>query len=168
MVVPMTVEAFVEMYIERHKFEAIRSASEESRKCATLGWIRDSLKDVQLVAAVENLQSVLTGGGWLNNGNEDSGLLTLQAELQQALAGRAELQRRLDLVEQHIVELSGVAKEAGSETLLPEDVDLTDGMVVVKDRMGNVVREFRLEGGNLELALRTIEVEPVDEEVAQP
>ena len=51
--------------------------------------------------------------------------------------------------------------KAGKPPLLPPDIDLLQGTLTVKDKHGNVVGTYRIEGGNLELALDTMQLTPV-------
>ena len=47
--------------------------------------------------------------------------------------------------------------------LLPEDLDLLSGTMVLRDKEGNLVGEFRIDGGDVAMALEAIDLSRIDE-----
>ena len=97
------------------------------------------------------------------NAEDQSTRAALDQELERALTARARMQVQLNRVEQRIDELHRMADEVGREPLLPEDIDLLAGTITIRDREGTVVGEYRIDGGNVSLALESLEVSRVEE-----
>ena len=58
------------------------------------------------------------------------------------------------------------AAEAGKPPLLPPEFDTAEGSITVRDKHGNVIGTYRIEDGNLELALQQVRLSPI-ESIAQ-
>jgi carboxyl-terminal processing protease len=161
MVVAVTDEDYIAMLRARRDFDVIKAARPDTPDCGEPKWIRDNLKDEQLARAVEALQTRLTRGEWPEVGESDAADAAFELELHRATEARARLLEQLSNVEETIDKLHGLAEKVGKPPLLPEDIDLLQGTLTVKDKLGNVVATYRIEGGNLELALDTMQLTPV-------
>jgi carboxyl-terminal processing protease len=163
-VVPMTDQDYFEMLRARREFEIIRAQGDEPVGCAGLSWVRDDLMDKQLAAAIEALQARREGRDWPSFGDEASATVAMDQELTRAAQERARLIERLSRVEQRIGELQHHLDDDDRRRLLPEDAEIAGGQMLITDRHGNAIATFRITGGNLELALRAAQLEPVREE----
>ena len=164
MVVPVTDDAYVEMFKARREFDVIRAPDAAVPACAEAPWIRSALKDEQLAKAVEALATTVKTGNWPTYGNENTTIVAFSQELTRNLKHRSDLLEALNKLDQHIDELQGLAAHAGKAPLLPSDIDLNQGTLTVRDKQGNVVGTYRIDGGNLELALDTVKLSPVAKE----
>ena len=163
MVVPVTDEQFIEMFRARRENDVIR-AENGNAGCKNVQWIRDELKDEQLARATEVLAACVSNGSWPAVSEEESTTVAFDLELSRTLRHRAELMEALNEIEGRIHELQKLAEKAGRAPLLPPDIDLTNGTIVVRDKLGNVVGSFLIEGGDVETALDALEVSPIDQE----
>jgi hypothetical protein len=68
---------------------------------------------------------------------------------------------QIQTLETRINELNGLAADAGRPPLLPPEIDLTQGTLTIRDKQGNLVGAYRIEGGNVEMALETVNLVPV-------
>jgi len=161
--VPVTDEQYIEHLRAARDFEIIRKTNGNLPECASPSWIREKFKDEQLAKAIEALQSQLTGLGWPSFGNADAAREAVALDLQRTEEARARVLDQLDQLEEQIERLQGQAETTGSMPLLPSDIDLLNGMLTVTDKNGNVIGTYRIEGGNLELALGTLELTPLPE-----
>jgi carboxyl-terminal processing protease len=161
MVVAVSDEDYIEMLRARRDFEVIKAADPNLPECGDAAWVRENLKDEQLATAVEALQARLNSGEWPELDGDNAAEVAFEIELHRATEARARLLEQLANVEESIDRLHGLAADAGKPPLLPEDIDLLQGTLTVKDKHGNVVGTYTIEGGNLELALDTMELTPV-------
>ena len=164
MVVPVSDDKYIEMFRARRDFEVIRPANGDTAKCVTSDWIRASLKDEQLARAVETLASCVQTGSWPAVSQQDSGQVAFDLELTRTLKHRGELIEALERVEERIGELNKLSTEAGKTPLLPTDVSVIDGTLTVRDKQGNTIGTFKIQGGDIELALESLDLTPVAEE----
>ncbi len=163
-VVRMRDAAFRDAILARREYQIIRpGAAARTGDFADPQWIRDQMLDDQLAAAVHALQTRLDTASWPVVGEGD----VTQFALEQQIATQARVQRhlldRLVAVQDRLAKLNDLADEAGRKPLLPVDADLTDAVVTVRDRNGTVVGQYRLVGGDLEFALRQVELDAVDD-----
>ena len=72
----------------------------------------------------------------------------------------------LNRLERRITELRSMTatSDDGPEPLIPEDVKLVAGTITVRDSEGNVVGAFTIDGGDVEMALGSIELSKIDEQ----
>lgn len=159
MVLTMTDDERLDMFRARRDFEIIRAASDDAAECADVAWVRSTLLDEQLAQAIEALQ-VRLDGDWPQISEDDAESATYAIELDRQIERRKQLLEALAQVDGRIDELA--TGENAIESLLPEDADLTDGTIVVRDKYGNVIGEYRIEGGDVAVALNAIDVEKVD------
>jgi carboxyl-terminal processing protease len=168
-VVKMGDEAFVDMILARRRFEVIRPESgPQQASFDDPRWIRETLSDVQLAAALEAMRQRLDAGTWPVLGNSDATQLALEQRIEDQWRLRRHILARLDDVDQRLRELHELAEDSGRAPLLPADADLTGGTLAVRDRQGNLIGAYRLVEGDLEVALQKIELTPIDEDDAPP
>ncbi len=84
--------------------------------------------------------------------------VALDQELERAVS-------RLNQLQERIAEMRALAEEAGYSPLLPKDADLLQGTITVRDKQGRVLGEYRIDGGDVELALETVELTPLGQEL---
>ncbi len=161
MVVAVSDEDYVEMYKARREFEIIRAADKTVPHCVDSQWIRTAQKDEQLAKALEALQTRVKGGEWPTVGTDNSTIVAFDQELKRATDARHRLTEQLAKVDVRIGELHGLAATAGKPPLLPPEVDLTHGTLTVKDKQGNVIGTYRIEGGDMESALEAMKLAPI-------
>ncbi len=163
-VVRMSDEAFRNAIIARHGYEVIRAGpAAETGDFASPQWIRQDLHDDQLAAALEALQAKLHTGTWPVVGEGDVTQLALQQRIVAETRIRSHLMQRLRSVEDTLSGLNDLAEKAGRPQLLPADADLTDAVVTVRDRNGEILGYYRVVGGDLELALRQLELDAIED-----
>ena len=168
-VISMDDDAFVDMILARRRFEVIRpEAGPEPASFDDPQWIRDTLSDVQLAAALEALRERLDSGTWPVLGEGDATQLALQQRIQDQWRLRRHIMERLDDIDGRLRELHELAEAAGRPRLLPPDADLAGGTLAVRDRQGNLVGAYRLVEGDLEVALQKIELTPIDADDVPP
>lgn len=158
--VSMSDQDYTEMLLARREYEVIRDRDGEQIGCAGLEWVRDELKDIQLASAMEALQQYRRSGEWPVFSDEDSTVVSLDQELARATRERARLIERLSHVNDRIDELHQQAEDVGREPLLPDGVDIVGGRIVITDADGKTIATYRIDGGNLELALQTMVLQP--------
>jgi carboxyl-terminal processing protease len=161
MVVAVSDDDYIAMLRARREFEIIRSVNVDQPECGDAAWIRVNLKDEQLAVAVESLRHRVNKGEWPTPGGDNAAEVAFDQELHRALEARGRMLEQLATVEKRIGELHGLAAEIGAPPLLPPDIDLLHGTITVKDKLGNVVGTYTINGGDLEVALDTMELTPV-------
>jgi carboxyl-terminal processing protease len=163
--VSLNNEQYVTMIRTRREHEAIRNGGRSSPgPCNDRNWVQEHLEDPQLEAALIALRAHVGGAPWPKVGEENTSLAALDHELEQESQRRVRLLELLTTTEKKIGELQKLTTAAGGEPLLPPDVDLRDGTLTVRDKFGNVIGAYRIEGGNVELALTGIALRPVAKE----
>jgi carboxyl-terminal processing protease len=160
-VVPMSDEQRIAMIRARREFEIIKEPTGEEPECVDAAWIRENMLDEQLAVAVEALQTRLTEGAWPQPSDADSGVVAFDAELKRGIERRRLLMEQLEETQQRIDELRAAARKAGRPPVIPPNVDLEDSVIAIHDREGNLIGEYRVEGGNLRIALEGVLLEPV-------
>ena len=164
MIVPVPDDEYVDMYRARREYEIIREPNGDAPACASAPWIRDTLLDEQLALAVEAVAARLNGEPWPVFTDDDSGLTAFTQELRRATDVRTRLLEQLAELDARIDELQAGATGSGGAPLLPEDIDFVNGVIVVRDRYGNEIGSFRIEGGDLELALHSLALTPIEDD----
>jgi carboxyl-terminal processing protease len=168
-VISMDDDAFVDMILARRRFEVIRpEAGPEPARFDDPQWIRETLNDVQLAAALEAMREQLDRGTWPVLGEGDATQMALEQRIEDQWRLRRHFLARLDDVDERLRELHGLAEETGRPRLLPADADLAGGTLAVHDRQGNLVGAYRLVEGDLEVALQKIELTPIDADDTPP
>jgi carboxyl-terminal processing protease len=167
LVVPATPDERVAAWRARRDYEVIREPNAESAACVDAGWIREELLDEQLASAVEVLQARLRGEDWPQLTDLDAGELAFNEELDSHMKRRTRILEELHRTEDRIARLEG---QSGAEPapLLPTDVDLEEGTLTLRDRHDNVIGTYRIEGGDVSLALQTVTLTPIEDDARDP
>jgi carboxyl-terminal processing protease len=138
--------------------------------CAGPDWIREHLRDVQLARAAEAMLGRLVTGQWPVVGEQDAGVLAAIHERERLSAARSRMLAQLSEVESRLARLNQVAGEP-TPPLLPADADLIAGTLTLRDRNDQVIGAFRIDGGDLEAALRQVElsrISPATDQRTEP
>jgi carboxyl-terminal processing protease len=170
MVVPVSNEQYLESFRARREYEIIRDDAEnDPPPCVSALWIRENMLDEQLAAAVDVLSGYLQTGEWPTVSDEEAAEVAFDRELNDKLTRLNNLYKDLQQTQRRIDELRGLAREAGRESLLPEDAEVIGGTIAVRDREGTLIGEYRLEGGDLEMALELLAIEKMspDDEASE-
>ena len=163
-VVPMSDEKFRNSILARRRYEVIRpGGATETGDFADPAWIREQLDDTQLAAALTALRSKLDTDTWPVVGEDDATQLALEQRISDQLRIRRLLLERITSVEETLGDLNGLAEDSGRPSLLPAEADLTDAVVTVRDRNGAVIGQYRVVGGDLEFALRQVELDVLED-----
>ncbi len=162
-VVPMSDDEYRQMRLARREYEIIRDQSnDDGQDWSDSEWIREQAKDVQLASALDALQSRLRGEEWPIVGEDNAGVLAMEQEIRRWVNERRHLLSRLNDVETRLLELNNLAAKAGRPPLLPPEVATDDATLTIRDKYGNMIGAYRLEEGDLELALRQVRLSPID------
>lgn len=165
--VPMKDAVYRTMLIARREYEIIRKeVNHEGQDWSDPNWIQENISDLQLAAALEAIQTRLKGEDWPIVGQDNPGILALDKESTRLLSDRERIMQRLELVEERLSEINELAAKAGKPPLFPPEIETAEGTITVRDKHGNVIGTYRIEDGNLELALRQVHLSPI-ESIAQ-
>ena len=127
------------------------------------GWIVQSLHDPQLAKALGAMQEHISTGAWpAAPDGADSESLALTDELGRATLQRDRILRELDRVSKIINTLEQGHEVASPRDLWPDDVELTGGKLIIRDKDGKQVAEFNITGEDLERWLIDADVDPED------
>ncbi|MBT8486144.1 MAG: S41 family peptidase [Phycisphaerales bacterium] len=169
-VVPVSDEDYLASFRARREFEIIRAPADDFEPCVDGPWIREHLLDEPLARAVTALRARAEGGDWPDVGEADAGVIAMEIELERAFDRRTRLIEELHRTEATIDELQAVAGEE-DDPLLPPELDLTDGTITLHDRDGKQIGVYRIDAGDVSLALGGMRLAPVpasEPETAQP
>lgn len=162
-VVPMSDDEYRQMRLARREFEIIRAQSnDDGQDWSDSEWIREQAKDPQLASALDAVQSRLRGEEWPIVGQDNAGVLAMEQEIKRWVDERRHLLSRLNDVETRLLELNNLAAKAGRPPLLPPEIATDDATLTIRDKYGNMIGAYRLEEGDLELALRQVRLSPID------
>ena len=162
-VVPMSDDEYRQMRLARREYEIIRAQSnDDGQDWSDSEWIREQAKDAQLASALDAVQSRLQGEEWPIVGQDNAGVLAMEQEIHRWIDERRHLLSRLNDVETRLLELNNLAAKAGRPPLLPPEVETDDATLTIRDKYGNMIGTYRLEEGDLELALRQVRLSPID------
>ena len=111
------------------------------------------LKDPQLAAAVKALQVKIDTGSWQPTGEtsiQDKKIAS--AELEKLNQFQQRLIRELERTERRITAIETVAGDEAKPLadLWEDDLDLTGGMLIIKDKEGKTITTLDITGNNLE------------------
>jgi len=159
--VPMDAEGYRDLVERRRDFEAIGgAAADDGERWSDPAWLRDSLGDPQLAAAVETLGHRLADGEWLVVGDDSEPATVAGDELRDQLAYRRRLLQELASLDERIDRLEDRATPA---PMLPT-TEIDGGEMRILDADGNVIGRFRItDGAALEPVLRAAPLEPTGE-----
>lgn len=166
MVVPVTDDDYRTLILARQEFQVIGAENVDFAACVDTEWVRGTLHDEQLALAIEALASRMDGTEWAAVSDADSGEVTVDLEVSRAARARTRVLAQLEAIESRIAELRGLTNEHAP--FLPDDVDLASGVIEVRDNLGNVIGTFRIDGGDVELALESLELTPTKGETPEP
>jgi carboxyl-terminal processing protease len=163
--VPLTDAQTATMLEARRREEVLRYAQEQGAAApevvtdhASVNWtnadsVLEHLKDPQLTAAVKAVQIKVDSGNWQPTGETHNAkgriagaeLLKLSQYQQRLLRELARTERRMDAIE----------TAAGDEAtkiadFWSNDIDLTGGVLEIKDKSGKVIATLDITGNNLE------------------
>lgn len=161
MVVPVSDEDYVAMFRARREFEVIRAIDNNIPHCVNGQWVRENLKDEQLAKGVDALRARVQTGEWPVIGDDDPALVAFNQEISRISEARVRLLNQLDQLDTRLEELQGLAAQAGRVPLLPPDIDLEHGTLTIRDKHGNIIGAYEIEGGDVGLALDTIRLKPI-------
>jgi carboxyl-terminal processing protease len=180
--VPMTDQQLAAMIEVRRREEVISvrkaegkpvsPAAEDPKSAASPqdwsnpDWILSELKDDQLSAAVRAVKMHIEQGKWVPTGEkrEQTGQIST-AELQQLRLFHERLAREIIRTEKRIAAIEDAvpaAKDAPRADLWADTIDLTGGVLEVKDKDGNVISTLDITGNNLERWLLDADVKKKD------
>ncbi len=155
--VPMSDPELIAMLEVRRKQEILRGSTEKadasarSENWTNTDWVLDTLKDKQLTAAVRAMQGKIDSGNWTPTGEKvDQARAIASDELKRQSLLRDRLERELIRVDKRIAAIENAAPEAPRPDLWPDDLDLTGGIMEIKDKDGKVVATLQITGNNLE------------------
>jgi carboxyl-terminal processing protease len=162
---PISDEDYIAHIRARREFEIIRAADGEAG-CDNSDWIRESLLDHSLADAVDLIASRIDTGDWDESGEDlEAGQIAMQQELFRYLEARNRRMAELERIDERIGDIkSMIAVDAAEavEPMVPTDLDLLAGTITLRDADGNVVGAYRIDGGNVPLALEAMRLTPVE------
>jgi carboxyl-terminal processing protease len=169
MVLPVSDEDFVAMVRAKREYEIIRTGAaandmDDTGACASASWVREHMLDEQLAAAIDALVNRVQSEQWPTYSDADAAETALSMELGRALHQRMILRERMLELDNQIADMNGRLQKAGGAPLLPPEIDLTAGTIKVYDDLNNLIGAFRIDSGNVEMALRTLSLTPVADE----
>jgi carboxyl-terminal processing protease len=109
--VPMSDDQNRDLVVGRRAYEAIGNSNDANalEQWSDVEWLRTSLGDLQLAAAVEALRAKLSGGEWIAVGDDSSAVTVAADELRNQIEFRRRLVKELEAVEARIARLEGRA-----------------------------------------------------------
>ena len=109
--VPMSDDQNRDLVVGRRTYEAIGNAVDAAtlEQWGDPAWLRESLGDLQLAAAIEALEARLRSGEWVTVGDDSSAIAVAADELRNQIEFRRRLLRELESVEARIARLEGRA-----------------------------------------------------------
>lgn len=126
-------------------------------------WVLSTLKDKQLTAAVRAMQGKLKTGEWAKTGEKGPEFSTIEVDqLARARQYRERLIREILRQDKRIGVLETASKgqeEKNPKDLWPDDVNLTDGTLEVRDKEGKLITTLKITGNNVERWLMDADVE---------
>jgi len=152
--VPVTDAELIEMFKVRRAEEAISNSqhNDADAKWSDAGWISEHLKDKQLSAALQAIQTKLDTGEWKPTGQPlpEIGAAASQ-DLAKARILRDRLEHELIRIDRKIDGLEAAAADKDVPLdLWPETVDVANGHVDVFDKDGKLVGKFKVPSNDLE------------------
>lgn len=162
--VDMSLEQLRNMVQARRQYEVIDAArgteNGDDEQWSNPDWIESTLHDVQLARGLESIQARLTTGEWKTVGAAATDLAVMNEELTSAFEARNRLVSQLQSVDRRVAELQQQVETLGAPPLFPRETDLSDAVIVIRNRSGEVIGEYRV-AGDLEAALRMAGAEAV-------
>jgi carboxyl-terminal processing protease len=179
--VPMTDEQTTESFLVRRRLDVINTGGsmpnatgdnatkeQQQPRWDDVAWILDTFKDPQLKAAVEALQGRIDAGEWKKTGANAPELGQIEAEeLTKAVNYRERLFREVIRINERIDTLEAASAGKEAENALDfwaNDIDLTGGVLEIKDKEGKVITTLKITGNDLERWLMDADVKKQDAE----
>lgn len=166
MVITMDDEDYVQMLRNRRPFEIMGQTESDEVAWHDVQWIEEEIGDVQLARALDAMRSKLAGEGWPSFNDRTPGSAAVTGELEQYSERRRRLMEQLQSVESKLLELRGIPDAGDAARLLETDEPVENGTLTIRDESGEVVGEFRIVDGDIELALRSLQLQRVDDDPA--
>lgn len=173
MVVPMSDAAYLRMLQARRDLEVIsmsdaeRDAADPKDRppvCVDGAWVRESIGDLQLAAAIDSLRERINAGSWSETSALDAAAVARSEELRRIAAARNEIVARLQELDARIAELQPDGAPADGRVVLP-DADALDGATLeLRGVTGAVLGRYRTDGPGLRRALEGVELAPIDQD----
>ncbi len=127
-------------------------------------WIRETFSDEALAQSLELLRHHVDEGAWPERAPQDPpGDLAMRNDLQRALDVRDRLEAELVELQDRIDELEGITELADHGIILPEDGDIEDAVLVIRNKEGEIIGEWAISSVNdLQRSLSSVELTPID------
>ncbi len=162
LVIPVEDEDFITMMRNRRPYEIMGQTEGEEASWNDPEWLENELGDVQLARALEAMRLRLAGEDWPHFTDTEPGVSTVTTELEQYSDRRQQLLEQVEHVEEKIRSLQDLP-EAAAGRMIDADHSLEDGTMTVRDANGKVVGEFRIVDGDVEMALRSLRLQRLDD-----
>jgi len=162
--VPMTDDEYSSMLQARREQEIVRprSGGGDGEMWGETSWVLARLKDKQLTSAVEALRAKQTTGEWPEVGGVEPTKEAIHGEARRLEQMRERLIREMDRVDRRLTALEEAGAKADPVGLLPDNVELAGGELIVRDAKGNEVARLRITGEGLARWLLDAPVEKSD------
>jgi len=167
--VPMSQEQTREVIRRRQEEDVIREAADErddGSSFADPAWIEETMRDVQLAAAVRAIDARVDTGEWLAPGGEQPvAELAAAAELTRLVDAREQIYRELERLQRRVEALesgTGIAAADVAPDLWNDEVQVEGGTIEVRDAEGSVIAELKITTPTLERWLIGAGVEKAD------
>jgi len=164
LVLPVTDEDYFQMMLARREYEIIREPEQPVEPCIGADWIREHMRDEQFAAAVEAIRQRMQNGEWPVLGDDQGAAVAFDQELHRAAIQRNRLLAQLTRLDERIDQLRGMAADTSRRPLLRPEIDLIQGTLTVRDKNGAIIGTYRIEGGDVDLALNALLLSPMDDE----
>ncbi|MAB81961.1 MAG: hypothetical protein CMJ24_07950 [Phycisphaerae bacterium] len=161
-VVPETIEDYNDRYEQRLPWTVITREEPAEPRTTDPDWIRESMSDEALARAVEILGERVEMGQWPELPEQDSaGEIARRDDLEAALEVRQKMLTRMTELNSEIASLEGVTTLDDRGVELPDEVDLDEAMLVIRDRDGNEIGSWRIEEiEELKRSLKSVRLSP--------
>lgn len=167
--IPMSQEQTREVIRRRQEEDVIREAADErddGSSFADPSWIEETMRDVQLAAAVRAIDARVDTGEWLAPGGEQPvAELAAAAELIRLVDAREQIYRELERLQRRVEALesgTGMAAADVAPDLWDDEVEVEGGTLEVRDAEGSVIAELKITTPTLERWLIGAGVEKAD------
>ncbi len=129
-------------------------------------WITSAAKDKQLAGAVKTMHAKVAQGEWAHLNEETLAHSPLpMAEMKNLEKTRDRLFKEITRIEKRLEVFDEVASTGIGDSKIPDlwpnELDLTDGLVEVKDKSGKVIADLRITGRDLEYWLSAADIKPI-------
>ncbi len=164
--VDLTTEEMRGLWEARRDGEVIRSEGADGVESkGTPSWVRQTLRDPQLAAALDAMQMRIDQGEWKPvGGDAPTGEQVLSDEVGSLEIAREQLLRELTRVDRRLTTLLSTedVEAPPEESFWDDDIELDGGALEVFDASGKKVAHLRITGDDLEQWLLAADVEAED------